>query len=304
MTAMASMAGVARRALMILPAVALLLTATLPATAQENSDLATGFGRIKGTVSGPDGQRLVAARVVGRVSLEDRDVIYLTTTDDTGTYYFETLPAGVYVVEALVAGLTVGHYDTVKIRPPFRTILDFRLKLDLTEGSGASSPAAGGAAAPGAAANLDDVVMVQGMVLGENEKPLPDAEIAFAGGPPPGRRLVLSQEDGRLSLPDLPVASYLLSITAPGTIPIRIPDVMVSSGRPLELQIGLVDFPVEMAARRGVILPREAPLEPRRLLKIPPRQAESQPLDSQPGDPQPADPPDSSPPQDPDPAVD
>lgn len=278
------MAVVTRTAWMIL----LVLTVVLPAAAQddsgqESSDLANGLGRIKGTVSGPDGQRVVAARVVGRVSLEDRDVIYLTTTDDTGTYYFETLPAGVYVVEALVAGLEVGRYDTVKIRPPFRTILDFRLKLALEEGSGAATTAP---VAP--AVGLDDVVMVQGVVLGENEKPLPDAEIAFAGGPPPGRRLVLSQEDGRLSLPDLPVATYLLSITAPGTIPIRIPQVAVSSGRPLELQIGLVDFPVEMAARRGVILPREVPLEPRRLLKLPPRQ----------------DPPDLSPPPDPEPSAD
>ena len=290
------MARVSRTAWMIL----LVLTVALPAAAQDNrgqdssgqddsgpdsSDLAAGLGRIKGTVSGPDGQRVVAARVVGRVSLEDRDVIYLTTTDDTGTYYFETLPAGVYVVEALVAGLEVGRYDTVKIRPPFRTILDFRLKMALEEGSGAATTTQ---AVPAAAAGLDDVVMVQGVVLGENEKPLPDAEIAFAGGPPPGRRLVLSQEDGRLSLPDLPVATYLLSITAPGTIPIRIPQVAVSSGRPLELQIGLVDFPVEMAARRGVILPREVPLEPRRLLKLPPRQ----------------DPPDSSPPPDPEPSAD
>jgi hypothetical protein len=235
---------------------------------------------------------------VGRVSLADRDVIYLTTTDDTGTYYFETLPAGVYVVEALVSGLNVGHYDQVKIRPPFRTILDFRLTMALTEtGPDAAGPGTADTTAPAAS------VSMQGLVLGENEKPLPDAEIAFTGGPPPGRRLVLSREDGRVSLPELPVASYLLSITAPGTIPIRIPNVVVSAGRPLELQIGLVDFPVEMAARRGVILPRETPLAPRRLLTIPPKQAESQPEESL-QDPQPQDPPDSSlpPPPPPDPA--
>jgi hypothetical protein len=277
----------------------LVMSHASPVTAQESADLATGFGRIKGTVSGPDGQRVVAARVVARVALEDRDVIYLTTTDDTGTYYFETLPGGVFEVEARVAGLTLGHYDDVKIRPPFRTILDFRLTLELNDPPPQETPAV---TAGAEAAEVTETVMVHGLVLAEDEKPLPDAEIAFSGGPPPGRRMALSTEDGRVTVPDLPVASYLLSITAPGTIPIRIPEVKVTAGRPLELQIGLVDFPVEMAARRGVILPREAPLAPRRLLAIPLRQVDSPPPPDPPSEAEAS--PDSSSPPPPEPAGD
>ncbi|TDI32081.1 MAG: carboxypeptidase regulatory-like domain-containing protein [Acidobacteria bacterium] len=235
------------------------------AAAPSPPPLAGGRGRIKGTVSGSGRSRLTAARVMARVALDDRDIIYLTTTDHSGTYYFENLPAGIFVLEALAEGMATGRYDDVRVRPPFRSILDFRL----VPGDTTAATATPAVEVPDSANPVMDVVQVRGLVLAEGDMPLPDAEIAFAGGPPPGHRLVLSRQNGRLFLPDLPAALYELRVTAPGTIPIRVPGVLVRPGRPLELTIRLVDYPVEMAAQRGVILPPEEPLPPRRYLTIP-----------------------------------
>ena len=249
------------------PLLSLVLIAAGVTVPEEPPSLAGGRGRIKGTVSGPDRHSLTAARVMARVALDDRDIIYLTTTDDSGTYYFENLPAGNFVLAALAEGMSPGRYEDVDVRPPFRSILDFRLVPVATAGA-AAAPADEGMAPPAGAAT--GVVEVRGLVLAEKDAALPDAEVAFAGGPPPGHRLVFSRQDGRLFLPDLPAARYELRVTAPGTIPIRVPDVVVRPGRLLELAIRLVDYPVEMAARRGVILPPEEPLPPRRYLAIPP----------------------------------
>ncbi len=270
-----------RRTVMVALATALLLSAAVTpaqdipgavvAAPEPPVELSRGDGRIKGTVSGPERKRLVAAQVVARVSLVDRDVIFLTTTDDSGTYYFEDLPGGEYLVEAYAPGMARGRYDVVRIRPPFRTILDFRLLAATAAAPAADAPAGTSSESlPSVPGRPDLGVPVVGLVLGEGQAALPDAEIAFNGGPPPGQRRVLSRQDGRLELNPLPIARYELTVTAPGTIPIRIPDVGAIPGRPLELAIRLVDYPVEMAARRSVILPAEEPYPPRRYLTIPP----------------------------------
>jgi hypothetical protein len=245
-------------------AAALLLGAGTLATAAP----AEVGGRIKGSVTNQARREVVAARIIARLSLPDRDVLFLTTSDESGTYRFDRVPAGTYTVRAVRDGYQEVAYEDVEVRPPFRNILDFRMPTVPPPEERLVSeavrpepelPATGAAPVP-----------ITGMVLGEDGDPLADVEVAFSVGAPPDRHLVFSRGDGSLAYPELRPATYELSVAAPGSIPIRIPRVTVFSGRPLEIQVRLVDFPVEMATRRGLILPPEEPLPPRRWLPIPP----------------------------------
>ncbi len=278
--------GAGARARLMPLALVLLLSAEPGALAE----LASGGGRIKGSVSGDGRKGLVAAHVAARTALPDRDLVCLTTTDETGGYLYESLPPGTYELRARAAGHAEGRYTDVEVKPPFRNILDFRLRPEAgeadagggesTSGPGMTPPGSAGGSrpTPAAAAGPDGApVPVTGRIIGPAGDPVPDAEIAFSGGPPPGQRLVLSTPEGRFSLEGLVPDTYELSVSAPGAIPIRVAGVKVRAGRPLEVQVRLADYPLEMAARRGIILPPEAPLPPRRLLEIPPPPPEPPP---------------------------
>ena len=103
---------------------------------------------------------------------------------------------------------------------------------------------------------------VSGRIFGQEGRPVVEAEVALMGGPPPGQRLVLSRRDGFFRLPDVPASTYELRVTAPGAIAVRIPAVVIDPAVPLEVQVRLVDYPVELASRETVILPQERPLPP------------------------------------------
>jgi hypothetical protein len=236
-----------------------------------------GEGRIKGSVTNPARREVVAARIVARVLLDNRELLFLTTSDEAGLYRLENLPAGVYTMRALRAGYEEVVYEDVEVRPPFRNIIDFRLPTLPAPEPGPiqrEAPPVSGAPPVGIAP-----IMVTGLVVDEEGTPVADAEVAFSMGSPPRRSLLYSRADGTLEYPLLYPATYELSVTVPGSIPIRIPDVTVWPGRPLEVRVRLVDFPVELAARRGLILPPEEPLPPRRWLPIPPPGTHPPPLD-------------------------
>jgi hypothetical protein len=237
-----------------------------------------GDGRIKGSVTNQARREVVAARIVARVLLPDREMLFLTTSDEAGVYRFENLPAGFYRLQALRTGYEEVAHDDVEVRPPFRNIIDFRLPTRLPPEPGPidrEPPPAPRAPPVGLAP-----IHVTGLVADEEGSPVADAEVAFSLGTPPRRNLIYSRADGTLDYALLYPATYELSVTVPGSIPIRIPEVTVSPGRSLEIQVRLVDFPVELAARRGLILPPEEPLPPRHWLPIPPPGTVSPPVES------------------------
>ena len=224
-----------------------------------------GSGRIKGTVTGVSRKAVVAARITARVHLPNHDGLFLTATDETGTYVYTHLPAGLYRVDAHAEGYETASFVDVEVHPPFRNILDFRMPAS-GQRSGAtdvSPPGGRGGLFPG------QPTTVTGRVLGAESVPVPDAEVVLVGGPDPGRRMVLSRADGAFTMMDVSPGVYGLLVTAPGSIPIRVPQVSIEPGRPLDVRVRLVDFPVRLAVQTSLILPPETPLPPRRWWQIP-----------------------------------
>lgn len=219
-------------------------------------------GRIKGTVVGPDRRPVVAACIVARVRLGDRDGLFLTASNDAGTYIYEDLPAGLYRLDAHAEGYLTSSFLDVEVRPPFRNILDFRMQ----PGDEASVP-------PATDRPLAPPGEVAGLVLADGT-PVPDAEITLDGGTGPGRRMVLTRSDGTFTVFGVPSATYIMSVTAPGSIPIKVPEVTVEPGRSLEVRVSLVDYPVDLAVQQLVVLPREEPLPPRHWWQVPARPLE------------------------------
>ncbi|MFQ5718936.1 MAG: carboxypeptidase-like regulatory domain-containing protein [Acidobacteriota bacterium] len=228
-------------------------------------------GRIKGLVSGPDRAPIPAARIVARVRLPDHDALFVTASDDAGTYRLDRLPAGEYRVDAFAAGYGAGVFHGVDVHPPFRNILDFHL----SPASGTMRRPAGPSPvesleAAGTAPSPLPTSAVRGQVIGIDATPVADAEIVLAGRLAQEHRMVLSRQDGTFATPDLPAAEYTLSITAPGAIPMQVPSVLVSAARPLTVRVSLVSYPVELAVQDSVILPPERPLPPARWWTAPP----------------------------------
>ena len=220
-------------------------------------------GRVKGTVTGLSRQPVVGARVVASVRLADRDGLFLTTSDDHGTYVYQGLPAGQYRIDAHAERYVAGSFLEVDVHPPFRNILDFRLQFRGAPDGLIQPPAASRQVPSG------PPVAVSGNVWADDHRPVPEAEITLEGGPDPGRRLVLSRADGAFSMANVVPDSYTVVVTAAGSLPIRIPGVAITSGRPLDIQVSLVDFPVRLAVQESVILPDEAPLPPRQWWQVP-----------------------------------
>jgi carboxypeptidase family protein len=221
-------------------------------------------GRLRGAVTSPDRKPIPGARVAARARLADREILFVAVCDDIGSYTMEDMPAGLYRVDVFAEGHVSRSTPDVDVKPPFRNILDFRLADDAGPAEpGAASPAAANAA--GAPAPLD----VAGAVRLPDHAPVPDAEVALTGGPPPGRWMSLSTADGSFTLPAVASGLYELTITASGMVPLRIPGLTLSAPGPLEIRATLVDFPADRAVRQEVILLEDKPLPPARWLPIP-----------------------------------
>lgn len=233
----------------------LLFPGAPPATADP-----LGAGRLKGSVTDAARRPLVGARVWARAEVGERDVLFATVTDNRGTWLLEGLPATVWDVSAVADRHVPGVQRDVDVQPPFRPILDFRL---VPGDDTIRIP-------PPPATEPSHGVAVTGRVTRGADEAVLDAEISFTGGPPPGRELALSRQTGEFEVPDVRPALYAFGVTAPGTLPIVIPDVGVRPGRPLEVRIRLIGMPVEMAVREDVVLPEEKPLPPLTLHPLPP----------------------------------
>jgi hypothetical protein len=238
------------------------------APAGEPSSPVHGEGRIRGNlISGR--KPLVAARVIAFLPLADHDLVLLTTTDLDGVYQLNDIPAGTWRLEVQAEGHLARITEGIEVRPPFRNILDFRLEPIPAAGAGGlpeavtlQEPVAEGA---GSADVFGTVTLLREGAIQE----VADAEIALLGGPPPGQYLILSDEQGRFVLPAVPAGRYEFRVTAPGAIPLLMPRAEVRAGRPIEVQVRLINYPVELAAKRQLILPPEEPLPPLRLHPLP-----------------------------------
>ena len=218
-----------------------------------------GTGRLKGSVTDGARRALVGARVWARAEVGEHDVLFATVTDNRGAWLLEGLPAAVWDVSAVADRHVPGVQRGVNVRPPFRPILDFRL---VPGDDTIRIP-------PPPESEPIGAVPVTGRVTRGGEDAVVDAEVSFTGGPPPGRELALSRQSGEFEVPDVRPATYAFGVTAPGTLPVLIPEVAVRSGRPLEVRIRLIGMPVEMAVREDVVLPEEKPLPPLELFPLP-----------------------------------
>jgi hypothetical protein len=103
-----------------------LLCATGMASAQ------LGIGQVNGTVLGPDRKGVPGLPVA--VVPQDGRALYGTSTDPDGRYAVKGMPPGTYsVLVALPAGVV--RKDGIRIRPLFRSIVDFTVGSDTPAGT-------------------------------------------------------------------------------------------------------------------------------------------------------------------------
>ena len=221
-----------------------LMTAGFPATAARNS------GRIKGTVRTPAGEPIPGVSVKLTVYAEDRTLLLVTHTDGQGIYRFNQLRPETYGLEVGGAGNEIERRESIVVRPPFRNIIDFTLGRV----SHPPDPAAIPAEVPG------DLRTVRGQLRNEEGKGIPDAWILLLGSSRAYRGR--SDPGGSFLVNDVPSGSYRLEVHSPGYLSVMLPAVGVQAGMDLEIQLNLVDHPLDYPDALETLLPRETPLLP------------------------------------------
>ena len=213
---------------------------------------ARNSGRIKGTVRDPSGEPIAGASVKLTVSAGDRALLLVTHTDGQGIYRFDQLAADTYALEVGGEGFEIERKKSIIIRPPFRNIID----ITLVGASLITNPAVIPAEVPG------DLRTVRGQLRNEAGNGIPDAWVLLLGS----ARVYRGRSDpgGSFLVNDVPSGSYRLEVHSPGYLTVLLPAVRVQAGLDLEVQLNLVEHPLDYPESLETLLPQEAPLLPNR----------------------------------------
>lgn len=229
----------------------LLMTATLaeepvpatPAPQQQPTIPPTNLlqdpiGQVNGTVFDQNHKGVVGLPVA--VIPQTGGVIHATSTETGGRYAFKGLEAGTYTVVVSVPARGILRKDAIRIRPLFRSIVDFTILPDPpTE---ALPPVNAAAAADGAGQGS---LTINATLAGQDRSPIPDALLTMTpidGSGKFGR--CRTGPNGACSPGDLVEGTYRISAVAPGFISWGISPLPVKGTGTLRLHLTLVPFPM------------------------------------------------------------
>ncbi|HEY3177184.1 MAG TPA: carboxypeptidase-like regulatory domain-containing protein [Candidatus Polarisedimenticolia bacterium] len=183
--------------------------------------------------------------------------IHGTSTDNGGRYAFKGLEAGTYSVIVSMPGGGVLRKDGIRIRPLFRSIVDFTLAADTPE---SSLPAVG--ATPAEDADSGSLTFSCALV-GLDRAPVPDALVTLTPVGGEGRfRRARTGPDGGCAIGDLPVGRYRVSARAPGFLTWSLGPLPVKGAGPVTLSLSLVPFPMGFAGTLEDLLIPADPIPP------------------------------------------
>jgi hypothetical protein len=190
-----------------------------------------------------------AAVLVTPASGESR--IYVTATDEKGSYFFDALPEGLYDVTITKSGLVPVTKDKIELRFPFRAVVEVVMEPE----PGAAVPAAESEpAASGDETSLD------GTIRAREGEPLDEVRIRLIradGSVDP--RDGMTGAEGRFAIPGLEPGAWRLEILGAGFLPIRVP---VTLSGEATLTASLVEQPASYQPPPLDLIPPEMPIPP------------------------------------------
>jgi len=215
-----------------------LVTAALLAVAGGALIAQGGSGQLNGTIF-DERNKGIAGLSIALVS-EQGSTLYGTNSGEEGRYAFKGLEAGVYsVVVAFPAG-GVERKDGIRVRPLFRSIVDFHVSRPPTEGT---IPAPRAQADPDAEAAKS--LSIRCLLLDPDRQPVPDIHVSLTPVDGTGRlERARTDPDGACILPDVEAGDYRLSASAPGYMTWSLGPLRLEGEGRLSLSLLLVPFPM------------------------------------------------------------
>jgi hypothetical protein len=195
------------------------------------------IGQVNGTVFG-QGQKGVVGLAVALIP-QAGSAIHGTSTENGGRYAFKGLQIGTYsVIVSLPAG-GVLRKDGIRIRPLFRSIVDFTLATETPQSSLPSVKAPPGDEGGAAALSLSCTL------LASDRSAVPDALVTLTPVEGQGRfRRGRTGAAGDCAIGDLPAGRYRISAKAPGFLTWGLGPLALEGSGALTLSLTLVAFPM------------------------------------------------------------
>jgi hypothetical protein len=236
-----------RRAVSIVLVAAAMLGAA--AAAEETAPAPPKMARLEGTASLDRHRPVVGAAVLASVS-GDRPLLWLTSTDDKGLFYFERLPEGTYRVELKREGYAPIVKEGVAVRFPYRAVVEVRLVPD----------AAAKASASRAEAQAGNRVRLSGAVAVRGAGPLGEARVRLVRtDETEDPRSTLTLPDGTFEIGDLPAGAWRIEVLGAGYLPARM---NVDLAQEARLTAFVVQQPANYVAPAIDLLSQEEPIPP------------------------------------------
>jgi len=182
--------------------------------------------------------------------------LYGTTTDDGGRYAFKGLQTSTYGIMVALPTKSVLRKDGVRVRPLFRSIVDFRT---------ADAPPRAASALPPVIASSEQGVLAVGLIVNAVDRsPVPDALITMTPMEMDGTvsgavQLARSGLDGLAQLPEVPSGGFRLAVRMPGMITWGMGPLDLRGSGPIALRLTMTPYPLGF---EGTIEDLLIPLDP------------------------------------------
>lgn len=227
----------------------LLLVLPNPSTPAQDAERVS---RLQGTASLGRNRPVVGATVLVHAQ-ESRERLYLTSTDETGTFRVDDLRDGPYRVSAEREGLAPVHKDEISVKFPFRAVVE--LAMSATEM--VRSPAAPRSSDPGGGPGS---VELSGTIVERGAGPVGEFRVRVVrpdGAEDP--RISRSLPDGSFGFEGLSAGPWRVEIGGVGFLAQRI---LLDLREDTELVVIAVRQPADYRPTPLELMPTERPIPP------------------------------------------
>lgn len=254
------------RSVLSAAALAAVLFAAGPAAADEDVPRYTGNGEIRGEVTGEKGEPLVGISIV-LTPVGRKDIVFATSTDEDGRYALDSLVPADYVVAAHGQGVQSVVKSGVRVKPPFRAIID--IQMEPVEDASDASLHAAIAAAPDVGSDRSStegngrLVRLTGSFVDADQQPVLEGAITLRRiGHAEDVFYAETDESGRFSISDLPGGVYDITTRSPGLIPLHLREQALPPQVSMHLELLAPDYPLSFRGYLDDLLPEEVPMPP------------------------------------------
>jgi len=167
-------------------------------------------GQMRGTIS--YGRRAPAVGAIVIVRPESApSPVRLATTGTSGTFGFDGLPDGVYRAEVLRDGFAPVIKSGIRVRTPFRAVVEVLLVRGETPPSAAR-----------AAGSVEGSASLRGTIRVAGGAPVAEVRVRLTRrDAADDARMILTDASGAFALPQLPAGRWRLDLQGAGLLPLR-----------------------------------------------------------------------------------